>query len=243
MPNKKYNTKILILIMLVICATAQAQTTTVSGYITDAQGETLIGANIIANKNTKQSTTTNQYGYYTLSLPTAKNHTITVSFVGYVAQSIGFLAQNDTTIYLKLLPNNQLKTLNIVADATQTSLQRLNEVNIPIAQLKQIPAMMGEKDVIKALSFTPGVSTGVEGSAGLYVRGGTPDQNLMILDGTTVYNTSHLFGFLSVFNPDAIKDIKLIKGGFPARYGGRLSSIIDISTKDGNKHKVKAASA
>jgi hypothetical protein len=97
--------------------------------------------------------------------------------------------------------------------------------------------MMGEKDVIKALSFTPGVSTGVEGSAGLYVRGGTPDQNLMILDGTTVYNTSHLFGFLSVFNPDAIKDIKLIKGGFPARYGGRLSSIIDISTKDGNKQQ------
>ena len=113
----------------------------------------------------------------------------------------------------------------------------MSVIEIPVAQVKLIPALLGEVDVLKALQLLPGVQSGGEGSSGLYVRGGGPDQNLILLDGVPVYNVSHLFGFFSVFNADAIKNIQLTKGGFPARYGGRLSSVLEINMKAGNMKK------
>ena len=115
---------------------------------------------------------------------------------------------------------------------------QMSTIDVPISQIKKIPAFLGEKDVLKVLQLMPGVQKGSEGQTGIYVRGGGPDQNLIILDDAVVYNASHLFGFFSVFNGDAIKSVELIKGGFPARYGGRLSSVIDLNMKDGNREKL-----
>ena len=119
----------------------------------------------------------------------------------------------------------------------------MGTINVPVSQIKLLPALFGETDVLKVLQLLPGVQAGGEGSSGLYVRGGSPDQNLMLLDGTPVYNASHLFGFFSVFNADAIKNVELIKGGFPARYGGRLSSVVDITMKEGNMQKLHGEGA
>src|SRR5687768_8758819 len=115
----------------------------------------------------------------------------------------------------------------------------MGTIDVPIEQIKALPALLGEVDVFKVLQLLPGVQSGTEGSSGLYVRGGGPDQNLILLDGVPVYNASHLFGFVSVFNADAINHVELVKGGFPARYGGRLSSVIDIRMKEGNSKKVQ----
>ena len=113
----------------------------------------------------------------------------------------------------------------------------MSTINLQIAQIKNVPSLLGEKDVLKVLQLMPGVQKGSEGSSGLYVRGGGPDQNLIILDDAIVYNASHLFGFFSLFNGDALKSVELTKGGFPARYGGRLSSVLDMNMKEGNKEE------
>ena len=114
----------------------------------------------------------------------------------------------------------------------------MSSIDLPIQTIKSLPAFLGEVDVLKAIQLLPGVQAGNEGSSGFYVRGGGPDQNLILLDGVPVYNASHLFGFFSVFNADAIRSVELVKGGFPARYGGRLSSVLDINMKEGNKNKL-----
>ena len=114
------------------------------------------------------------------------------------------------------------------------------QIDLPVEQIKNLPALLGEKDVLKSIQLLPGVQKGSEGSSGIYVRGGGPDQNLILLDGATVYNATHLFGFFSLFNGDALKSVELTKGGFPARYGGRLSSVIDMQMKDGDKEKIRA---
>lgn len=196
-------------------------------------GEALVGATIYLPQ-TAEGAITDNYGKYSLVVKKTKDLQLQISYVGY--QPI------DTTILLEgsvLRIDFGLKTQSLqtfeVRSKTGSLQHNINQ--IPVDRLKAIPMLLGQPDVIKALAFLPGVSTGVEGTTGLYVRGGTPDQNLMLLDGATVYNASHLFGFQSVFDPSAIKDIKLIKGGFPARYGGRLSSIIDITMKEGNNQQ------
>jgi hypothetical protein len=138
-----------------------------------------------------------------------------------------------------LEPQVQLEVVEITAEKSRQIAQesQMSTIDIPIAQIKQVPALLGETDVLKALQLLPGVQSGGEGQNGLYIRGGSPDQNLILLDGVPVYNASHLFGFFSVFNADAIKDVKLVKGGFPARYGGRLSSVLEINMKEGNANK------
>jgi outer membrane receptor protein involved in Fe transport len=140
----------------------------------------------------------------------------------------------------------ELKSANVL-DEVEVSAKRQNDrvsdspemskIEVPIDQIKKIPALLGEKDVLKVLQLMPGVQKGTEGQSGIYVRGGGPDQNLLILDEAPVYNANHLFGFFSVFNGDAIKSVELTKGGFPARYGGRLSSVIELQMKDGNKEE------
>ncbi|MFK7907301.1 MAG: TonB-dependent receptor, partial [Chitinophagales bacterium] len=208
---------------------------TVSGYIEDVEtGEKLIGANVYDGK-TFAGTTTNNYGFYSMTLP-ADSVDLTVSYVGYQTFSQKILLsanlQKDIALSSTVLETVEVKASQ-AAEPIQESTQ-MGSVSIPIRQIKSMPTFLGEVDIIKALQLMPGVQSGSEASSGLYVRGGGPDQNLILLDGVPVYNVSHLFGFFSVFNPDAINSVELIKGGFPARYGGRLSSVVDIRMKEGN---------
>ena len=212
-----------------------AQNITVSGYITDENGETLIGSTVYHSKSGR-GIQANTYGFYSITLP--KDLTIlTYSMVGFEAQTIELTLFQDTSLNIQLKPII-FQAVEIRANR-RPSEQNISTVSLPIEQIKNIPAIGGEVDIIKALGMTPGVSNGTEGSAGLYVRGGTPDQDLILLDEAVVYNPNHLFGFVSVFNPDAVKNVDLIKGGFPARYGGRLSSVLDIKMREGNFKKKK----
>ena len=214
-----------------------AQKYTISGYIKDADtGESLIGANIF-EKSSLSGTSSNTYGFYSLTLP-AKADTLTLiySYVGYGARVVRLSLSQDTTLNVGLLNNAQLEEVVITAEEAEKiqEVTQMSTISVPIEQIKSMPAFLGEVDVLKTLQLLPGVQSGNEGTSGIYVRGGGPDQNLILLDGVPVYNASHLFGFFSVFNADAINNVQLIKGGFPARYGGRLSSVIDISMKEGN---------
>ncbi len=159
-----------------------------------------------------------------------------VTYIGYKPQGYDLLLSENVTQNVPLSENSLLQEVEIVAERYERIEERaqMSRIDIPIEQIKNVPALLGEKDVLKALQLLPGVSGGGEGQSGIYVRGGGPDQNLILLDGVPVYNASHLFGFLSVFNTDAIRDVSLVKGGFPARYGGRLSSVIEINMKEGN---------
>lgn len=215
-----------------------AQKYTISGYVGDRRTqEKLIGA-VVYDNRTRAAVTTNAYGFFSLTLP-SDSIKLVVSYIGFAAQSRSFFLNENVSINVDLVPNNELKTVEVVADQSERIEEktRMSTINIPIEQIKKVPALLGEVDVLKVLQLLPGVKSGGEGTSGLYVRGGGPDQNLILLDGAPIYNASHLFGFFSTFNADAIKNVELIKGGFPARYGGRLSSVIDISMKEGNMRK------
>ena len=219
-----------------LCAFGQKYT--VSGNIrTATSGENLIGASVY-NIPTGEGTTANAYGFYSLTLA-ADTVAIRVSYVGHQSQIIRFQLTRDTTLNIDMNDGTELQEVVVTADEQIQETTRMGTIDVPIEQLKKMPALMGEVDVLKVLQLLPGVQSGSEGSSGLYVRGGGPDQNLILLDGVPVYNASHLFGFFSVFNADAINRVELIKGGFPARYGGRLSSVIDISMKEGNANEIK----
>jgi outer membrane receptor for ferrienterochelin and colicin len=212
---------------------------TISGYISDKEsGERLINANIYESK-TLQGATANSYGFYSLSLPAGKV-SLATSFIGYTQQAISFDLKKDTTINFNLsLSAGELEEVTVVGTRNKVSEVQMSVVDVPIQKLQSIPVILGEADVLKVMQLLPGVKGGTEGTSGIYVRGGGPDQNLFLLDGVPVYNASHLLGFFSVFNPDAIKSVKLYKGGFPAHYGGRLSSVVDIAMKDGNMKRME----
>lgn len=211
---------------------------TISGYVEDASnGERLLGANV-GDFTNQIGTSTNNFGFYSLTLK-SDSVWLAASYIGYQEQVFHFLLNKDTLINIKLSPSIELQEVVVTASKSDKIEDRsqMGQIEVPIQQIKQIPALMGEVDVMRALKLLPGVSAGSEASSGIYVRGGSPDQNLILLDGVPVYNASHLFGFFSVFNSDALKDVNLYKGGFPARYGGRLSSIIDLQMKEGNSEK------
>ncbi len=221
-------------------------TITLSGYIRDAAtGENLIGATI-ARPATRQGTATNAFGFYSLTLPSSATDSadLIVSFIGYDALRRRVPLNRSQALDFRPRPAAQQLGTAVVtgtradADGRIAETTRMGTINVPIAQLKQVPALLGERDVLRVLQLLPGVQSGGEGQTGLYVRGGSPDQNLILLDGTPVYNASHLFGFFSVFNADALNNVELIKGGFPARYGGRLSSVLDITMKEGNTREL-----
>jgi len=217
-----------------------AQNYSLSGYIKDkASGEALIGATIFASEISRGAST-NNYGYYSVIIPQGE-YTLRFSFMGYETIEQKISLNKNTTISLEL-EESSILTDEVVISAEKTQnieSSQMSRVNLPMAQIKTIPAFMGEIDVLKTIQLLPGVQSGGEGSSGFYVRGGGPDQNLILLDEAIVYNASHLFGFFSVFNADAINNVELIKGGMPANYGGRLSSVLDISMKDGNSHEYK----
>lgn len=214
---------------------AQSERHTVSGTVKDAEtGESLIGVNIFDKKNQKGATT-NNYGFFSYTI-SAKEVELVFSYVGYDSKLIAIELKSDTLFTVGLSPAGLLNEVVIEgerSDPIQTSTQ-MGSINVPLREIKNLPSLMGEVDIFKIIQLLPGVQSGSEGSSGLHVRGGSPDQNLILLDGVPVYNASHLFGFFSVFNDGAINNVELIKGGFPARYGGRLSSVVDISMKEGN---------
>jgi len=213
---------------------------TISGYVYDKQsGEALISASVYDKKSMK-GTITNNYGFYSLTLPGGYVE-LTFSFIGYVSITKKIKLDKNISINFNGEISNVLEEVKIVSkkgenvvNSTQMSVNK-----IPVSEIKKLPVLLGEVDIIKTIQLLPGVQSGSEGSSGLYVRGGGPDQNLILLDGVPVYNVNHLFGFFSVFNADAISSVTLVKGGYPARYGGRLSSVLDIRMKEGSIKKIK----
>ncbi|HKK63229.1 MAG TPA: TonB-dependent receptor [Bacteroidales bacterium] len=230
------------LLFIIVSTYAFSQPTyTISGYLQDsATGEKLIGANIYTESNL-DGTASNNYGFYSLTLEQGE-YEITYSYVGYQLVTKNVTLNSDQEINVSLSPSIGIEEVEITATTSQSvKSSQMSSIDISVESIKKVPALLGEVDVIKAIQLLPGVQSGTEGASGLYVRGGGPDQNLILLDGTPVYNASHLFGFFSVFNADAINNVKLIKGGFPARYGGRSSSVLDISLKEGNLKEFKGA--
>jgi hypothetical protein len=221
--------------------TIYAQTTkhVISGVIKEkGSGETLPGVAVMCD-SLKTGVQTNAYGFYSITLPEGK-HKIKVSSLGFSKVEWKIDLRENVRMDVDLEQGIQLKEVVINAEEKRkvSEESRMSVINIPIQQIKDIPALMGEKDVLKVIQLMPGVQKGSEGSSGIYVRGGGPDQNLIILDDATVYNAYHLFGFFSLFNGDALKSVELIKGGFPAEYGGRLSSVINMQMKEGNREKI-----
>ncbi len=215
-----------------------AQNHTISGFVKDSEtGEVLIGANLY-NPKLQNGTATNSYGFFSYTTKEDSVELI-VSYIGYSPERIYLYLGEDIELDIQLVPGGALEEVVVTAEQNIVEETQMSRVSVPVEQIKSMPRLLGEVDVMKALQMIPGVQSGTEGTSGLYVRGGGPDQNLILLDGVPVYNASHLFGFFSVFNADAINNVDLIKGGFPARFGGRLSSVIDITLKEGNTERVK----
>ena len=218
-----------LLLFLLIAASMSAQDKfTISGYIRDAQnGETLIGAALTV-KGTTKGIVSNQYGFFSLTL-TAGTYELIASYTGFQAQTVTVNLNADKQVNFDLLPRGALAEVVVTSKRTDANVKnaQMGRFVLPIDQIKAVPAFLGEVDLLKTVQLLPGVRNAGEGSAGIYVRGGGPDQNLIMLDDAIVYNTGHLFGFFSIFNADAIKNVSLIKGGMPAQYGGRLSSVLD----------------
>jgi len=228
------------LLLLVMSTGVYAQNKyVISGTIKDAKSkELLIGATVAVPK-LKVGTSTNAYGFFSITLP-ADSFELVIAYVGYQPKAYDVALHKNIELNIELEENTTLKEAVISANREEVNLAsqtRMSVIEIPVSQIKDIPALLGEKDVLKVIQLLPGVQKPSEGNSGIYVRGGGPDQNLIILDEAIVYNAFHLFGFFSLFNGDALKSVELTKGGFPARYGGRLSSVIDMSMKDGNKQK------
>ena len=227
---------ILLIPFLALFIKSYSQPYTVSGYIRDAgSGETLTGATVYIS-GLQTGGISNQYGFYSITLPRGI-HPIEFSFIGYETLSVDVDVQKNHTLNISLKDISQ--NLNeVIVSGTRRDRNvegiEMSRESIPVQMVKKLPSFMGETDVLKTITLLPGIQNGGEGSSGLYVRGGGPDQNLLILDEAPVYNASHLMGFFSVFNSDAIKDMEVYKGGIPAQYGGKASSVIDIRMKEGH---------
>ena len=236
-----------ILSFLLVGSLSAQDKITISGYLTDeTNGEALLFANVFIKESTT-GVNSNEYGYYALDVPANENVTVVFSYLGYQAKEVTLNSSKDKKVPISLLPDGAVLEEVVVTATKLSSAQeavqstQMSTVDLPVEQIKTIPTVGGELDIIKVVQLLPGVTKGGEGTSGMFVRGGQADQNLVLLDEATVYNISHLFGFFSVFNADAIKDLSLIKGAFPANYGGRLSSVLDIRMKEGNKREFHGA--
>lgn len=225
-----------ILILSLFTSSIWAQKVTLSGYLKDkSNGEALFGATIYVEE-LKQGTATNAYGFYSLTIPEG-SYTIQISYIGYETIVQKTDASKSQTISVSLKEDTrEIEEIIVKGEASNANVERIEMgiAKLPIKAIKKLPAFMGEVDIIRTIQLLPGIQSGGEASSGLYVRGGGPDENLMLLDEAPVYNASHLMGFFSVFNSNAIKDIEVYKSGIPAQYGGKGSSVIDIRQKDGN---------
>ena len=224
---------------LLMVSALLAQDYTISGYVKDiSSGETLIGANVFNQAKSIEGTSTNVYGFYSLSLPKG-DYQITISYLGYQDLTIFVQLSSNIKKDIELSEGVLIEEVVVLGEEKDKNVEstEMGVVELPVEKIKKLPALLGEVDILKTLQLLPGVSSAGEGTAGFYVRGGGPDQNLVLLDEAVVYNSGHMLGFFSVFNADAIKNTTLIKGGIPAYYGGRLSSVVDVQMKDGNNKK------
>lgn len=229
-----------LIVLIIFCSQIFAQNNfTLSGYVKDAStGEPLIGANVFI-KEAKRGTSVNADGYYSISLP-IDTYSVSIMYLGYKTLNKKVALTSNQSIDINLPKEDKsLNKVDIVSDKAVDNVQssQMSSIELDIEEMKRLPTFGGEVDVIKVMTLLPGVQSAGEGNSGFYVRGGGPDQNLILLDGVTVYNPTHLFGFFSSFNGDAVKSAEIIKGGMPAQYGGRLSSVLDIRTKEGDKQK------
>lgn len=232
--------KTVLLLLLAVSAGLSAQFYTISGYLTDGKsGESMINASVFDHRSRK-GTVSNEYGFYSITLPVGEVD-LQFTYVGYQTEKRSFNLRRDTSISIGFNESITLQEITVTGHQKITGVQstQMSAVEVPIAQIKTVPTLFGEADLIKALQLLPGVQAGSEGSTGMYVRGGGPDENLFLLDGIPVYNINHMAGFFSVFNPDAVKNVTLYKGNFPARFGGRLSSVIDVRMNDGNNKEIR----
>ncbi len=230
----------LLFICLILPFGIFSQNATISGYITDGStNETLINASIF-DTNNKKGAVTNDYGFFSITLPLGST-AMQFSYIGYKAQNLNFNLTKDMVINIRLEQHTTLSEITVLGTKKEIGVKgsQMSTIEVPVSLIKSVPVLFGETDVIKVLQLLPGVKAGTEGSAGFYVRGGGPDENLFLLDGVPIYNVNHAAGFFSAFNADAIKNVTLYKGGFPARFGGRLSSVVDIRMNDGNNQKLK----
>jgi len=213
---------------------------TVKGYVTDTlTGEKLVGASIYVSSQ-QYGTITNNYGFYSLSIKSRDTIVVTVSYVGYISKKTTITKSNaNLWLNFKLTENNSIGEVIITAKKNIQETTEMSIVEIPIKQIQTLPMLAGEIDIMKAMQLMPGIKSGQEGQSGLYVRGGSHDQNLVLLDDVPLYYVNHLGGFVSVFNADVLNSAKLFKGGFPARYGSRLSSVMDVHMKEGDMKKHK----
>lgn len=234
---------LLLLLFFSTFAASQAQKTfSISGYVKEASsGESLLGANVYIKENLK-GTSTNAYGFYSISLPPG-TYMLVISYLGFETQEFEIILDKDIRKSINLKEAAILtQEVTITAEKEDRNVEStdMGRVNLEIEKIKTLPAFLGEIDVLKTIQLLPGVQSAGEGNSGYYVRGGGPDQNLILLDEANVYNASHLFGFFSVFNADAIQNVTLTKGGMPANYGGRLASVLDIQMKEGNNQRFSA---
>jgi hypothetical protein len=223
-------------VLLTITA-GHAQHVSISGYVIDSESkEVLIGASIYETR-LQAGTITNQYGYYSLTLAMADTLDVVISYIGYRPVARKIVSRSNTRMDIMLMPSNMLGEVEVNASRNDDNVARtqMGVIDVPMRELRNLPAIMGERDLLKIVQLLPGVQQAQEGTTGFFVRGGNTDQNLVLLDEAPVYNPSHLFGLLSTFNINAINNVQLLKGAFPASYGGRLSSILNITMKDGNK--------
>jgi len=240
MKINKYRTSLLLILFSIY---SYAQQSTLSGKITNKMdGESLFGVTIFTD-DFKKGTTTNEYGFYTLTLPKG-NYKIVISYMGFRSTTKEIDLNQNKTIDFELEEESNALDEVIVSTKEAEIRNKIRKPQMSVTQLsvktiRQAPVVLGEVDILKTITLLPGVTTNGEGSSGFNVRGGAADQNLVLLDEATIYNTSHLFGFFSVFNADAIKDINLYKGGMPAKYGGRVASVLDVRQKDGNTKEIR----
>jgi len=227
----------IILILQVVSLALCAQSNfTIKGYVSDSiTGERLIGATVFSDE-TRQGAVTNNYGYFAFNIDSCSVTNITVSYVGYLSKHLHLSRAKEPILEIKLCSNNQIE--QIVVSGKQNTNDNISKISLSPLQIKQIPNITGQPELFRALQLTPGVKQGNEGSCGLYVRGGSPDQNLFLLDDVPLYNVMHLGGIFSVFDASALKSVEMYMGGFPARYGGRISSIVDVRNKDGNLYEL-----
>ncbi len=226
------------LFLLIFVNSFSQQKFTISGYITDDLGEELIGANVLIPELTK-GTITNTYGFYSLTLPSG-TYNLEISFIGYKSILVELVLESNQKMNFSLEESTeQIESVEVTAEGRDVNIREveMSTNSLQMKTIQKLPMLLGETDVIKIIQLLPGVLAANEASGGFHVRGGSVDQNLILLDHAPVYNASHAVGFLSVFNADAIKDMKLYKGGIPPEFGGRLSSILDIHMKEGNKNE------
>lgn len=240
--SERYMRTIFSLLFISVYFLGAAQSTfTISGYVKDQQsGETLIGANVFLENDPSIGTVTNTYGFYSMTLREG-TYQVSYSYLGYQSKTEKVELTQNTNLNINLSEGIEMQEIVITEKAEEeddnVESTSMGRVTLPVEQVKILPALLGEVDILKTIQLLPGVSSAGEGSAGFYVRGGGADQNLVLLDEAVVYNSGHFLGFFSVFNADAIKNTTLIKGGIPAVYGGRLSSVLDIQMKEGNNQR------